>query len=72
MAHASVGCRARTFGWERLAAMDGRAAGFVPGPGRNFLTRCVGVPRLAGTGLAGTAHSVHDTRRWVCGPRACR
>ncbi len=36
------------------------------------LLRCVGVPRLAGTGLAGTTHSVHGTRRWVCGPRACR
>ena len=33
----AIGCRARTFGWERLAAMDGRATGFVPDPGRTEL-----------------------------------
>lgn len=33
----AIGCRAHTFGCERLAAMAGRAAGFVPGPGRTEL-----------------------------------
>ena len=71
-------CRARTCGGERLAAMDGRATGFVPGPGRNSLLptpslpRFVVVPRVADTGLAGTVQSVHGAHRWTCGLWSCR